>query len=95
MGKKMPATVRGLSRRQERRVSDDLQIIRRLNMAFRNNIQEAPTFAFGPPAIPGLGAAAASTASISLEIITPNLIKILVSNSFYPSFHHSMIPLFR
>lgn len=31
------------------------KIIQRLNAAFRNNIQEAQTFAFGPPAIPGLG----------------------------------------
>ncbi len=30
-------------------------IINRLNGAFRQNIQEAQTFAFGPPAIPGLG----------------------------------------
>jgi HAE1 family hydrophobic/amphiphilic exporter-1 len=31
------------------------KIIRRLNAKFRNSIQEAATFAFGPPAIPGLG----------------------------------------
>ncbi len=31
------------------------RIIQRLNFAFRNLIQEAQTFAFGPPAIPGLG----------------------------------------
>lgn len=31
------------------------KIIQRLNFAFRENIQEAQTFAFGPPAIPGLG----------------------------------------
>jgi HAE1 family hydrophobic/amphiphilic exporter-1 len=31
------------------------KIIQRLNFAFRNKIQEAQTFAFGPPAIPGLG----------------------------------------
>jgi hydrophobic/amphiphilic exporter-1 (mainly G- bacteria), HAE1 family len=31
------------------------KMIRRLNAAFRNKIQEAQTFAFGPPAIPGLG----------------------------------------
>ncbi len=30
-------------------------IIQRLNGQFRNRIQEAATFAFGPPAIPGLG----------------------------------------
>lgn len=30
-------------------------MIKRLNMAFRKEIQEAQTFAFGPPAIPGLG----------------------------------------
>ncbi len=30
-------------------------IIQRLNMAFHQHIQEAQTFAFGPPAIPGLG----------------------------------------
>jgi len=30
-------------------------IIQRLNVAFRGIIQEAQTFAFGPPAIPGLG----------------------------------------
>ena len=30
-------------------------MIQRLNMKFRNMIQEAGTFAFGPPAIPGLG----------------------------------------
>ncbi|MCU0370937.1 MAG: efflux RND transporter permease subunit, partial [Bacteroidales bacterium] len=30
-------------------------IIQRLNGKFRNRIQEAATFAFGPPAIPGLG----------------------------------------
>jgi HAE1 family hydrophobic/amphiphilic exporter-1 len=31
------------------------KIIQRLNAAFRSNIQQAQTFAFGPPAIPGLG----------------------------------------
>lgn len=31
------------------------KIIQRLNATFRNEIQEAQTFAFGPPAIPGLG----------------------------------------
>jgi len=31
------------------------KMIQRLNAAFRNKIQEAQTFAFGPPAIPGLG----------------------------------------
>ncbi len=31
------------------------KMIRRLNAAFRDKIQEAQTFAFGPPAIPGLG----------------------------------------
>jgi HAE1 family hydrophobic/amphiphilic exporter-1 len=31
------------------------RIIRKLNMVFRQNIQEGQTFAFGPPAIPGLG----------------------------------------
>jgi HAE1 family hydrophobic/amphiphilic exporter-1 len=31
------------------------KIIQRLNMAFRQQIQQAQTFAFGPPAIPGLG----------------------------------------
>lgn len=31
------------------------KIIQRLNAAFRSQIQEAQTFAFGPPAIPGLG----------------------------------------
>jgi len=31
------------------------KIIQRLNAKFRNKIQEAQTFAFGPPAIPGLG----------------------------------------
>jgi len=31
------------------------KIIQRLNLAFRDKIQEAPVFAFGPPAIPGLG----------------------------------------
>lgn len=31
------------------------KIIQRLNAKFRNKIQEAATFAFGPPAIPGLG----------------------------------------
>jgi HAE1 family hydrophobic/amphiphilic exporter-1 len=31
------------------------RIIRKLNGVFRQNIQEAQTFAFGPPAIPGLG----------------------------------------
>jgi hydrophobic/amphiphilic exporter-1 (mainly G- bacteria), HAE1 family len=30
-------------------------IVTRLNAEFRDQIQEAPTFAFGPPAIPGLG----------------------------------------
>jgi HAE1 family hydrophobic/amphiphilic exporter-1 len=31
------------------------KMMRRLNMVFRQNIQEGQTFAFGPPAIPGLG----------------------------------------
>jgi HAE1 family hydrophobic/amphiphilic exporter-1 len=31
------------------------RIIQKLNMVFRQHIQEAQTFAFGPPAIPGLG----------------------------------------
>jgi HAE1 family hydrophobic/amphiphilic exporter-1 len=31
------------------------KMIKRLNAAFRDKIQEAATFAFGPPAIPGLG----------------------------------------
>jgi hydrophobic/amphiphilic exporter-1 (mainly G- bacteria), HAE1 family len=31
------------------------KILQRLNAAFRENIQESQTFAFGPPAIPGLG----------------------------------------
>jgi hydrophobic/amphiphilic exporter-1 (mainly G- bacteria), HAE1 family len=31
------------------------QMIKRLNAKFRDKIQEAQTFAFGPPAIPGLG----------------------------------------
>jgi hydrophobic/amphiphilic exporter-1 (mainly G- bacteria), HAE1 family len=31
------------------------KMIQRLNAEFRNKIQEAATFAFGPPAIPGLG----------------------------------------